>query len=77
MDNLGKISYSLSSIKKGNLLKTFIYLLIVSTLFVGCTTSEPKPVKNSAAAKTDFAAQGIQTKRALETQQEVLLNADT
>ena len=58
-------------------MKTFIYLLIVSALFSGCATSEPKPVKNSAAAKTDFASQGIQTKRALETQQEVLLNADT
>ena len=60
---------------KGDRLKTLLYLLIASAFFAGCTTSEPKPVKNSAAKKTDFAAQGIQTKRALETEQKVLLNA--
>jgi len=58
-------------------LKTFIYLLILSALFTGCASSGAAPKTGATPADVDFNSQAIQTKRALEAQQEVLLNADT
>ena len=78
MTILGNVSYSLDYIPiKGKNVKTLFYLCVISTLFAGCASSGTTSKAGATPSDVDFNSQAIQTKRALEAQQEVLLNADT